>query len=537
MKKIKTLKTTKILVYILVGVFLLYMNTAEISYSKSLSPEKYIQEGKSLLEKGEYEQSLQKLAEAEAYFKSVQVKSKNERLSEIYFLQGLNFSKQGNEKISKEMFKRALHYSSDREYDTALMDEVTKEVFTKAKIEFEEGISPKAMGMQGESYRKKGGSAGWIALAVIAIVAVGVLAYFLVKELTKEEDEGPDTGSIQVNSNPTGAAISLDGQDTGKTTNATLTDVAPGSHTLKLVKQGYKVWQDTVTVNKGETTHVNVTLEEEPRVGSIQANSNPSGAAISLDGQDTGKTTPDRLNNVSVGAHTVKLVKERYQDWQDTVNVTENTTTTVNATLEVGAFTEDFNDGVADYFVEDHPASWNVDANVYKFDGTGASVNTFSYYDLGGFADFTLEVRGNRETYNSRWGVGFRATSNFTRWHLVYLDPAAGKWGMWEYDDGSWTSIQGYIANGAINTGADQWNKIKIVALGEDFSVYVNDVFLDTLTVAGVRSSGKIGLVTNLMYDFVKFDDVSVSLSTTIAVKGRRGKIAFPIPGGNPDRR
>jgi hypothetical protein len=39
------------------------------------------------------------------------------------------------------------------------------------------------------------------------------------------------------------------------------------------------------------------------------------------------------------------------------------------------------------------------------------------------------------------------------------------------------------------------------------------------------------------MYDFVKFDDVSVSLSTTIAVKGKRGRIAFPIPHGGPDKR
>lgn len=536
MQKIKSLKTTKILAYVLVGAFLLYLNAVEISYSKSLSPENFIQEGKSLFKKGDYEQSLQKLSQAEAYFKSAQVKSKAERLSEIYFLQGLNFAKQGNEKISKAMFKRALHYSLDIEYDTSLMDGATKEIFTEAKIELEEEFSPEAMGIQGERYGKKGGSAGWIILAVIAIAAVGVLTYFLVKELTKKEEE-PDTGSIQVNSTPTGAAISLDGQDTGKTTNATLTDVSSGTHTLKLVKQGYKVWEDTVTVNKGSTTHVNVTLEEEPKVGSIRANSTPTGAAIFLDGQDTGKTTNATLHDVSVGNHTLKLVKERYQDWEDTVTVDEDATTTVNATLEVGAFTEDFNDGVADYFVEDHPGRWNVDANVYKFDGTGASQTSFSYYDLGAFTNFTLEARGNRETYSSRWGIGFRGNQNFTVWHLVYLNPASGEWGMWEYDDGTWITVQSYSASSAINTGANQWNKLKIVAQGEDFSVYINDVFIDTITVAGVRSDGRIGLVTNLMYDFVKFDDVSLTLSTTVAVKGKRGKIAFPIPGGNPDKR
>ena len=83
----------------------------------------------------------------------------------------------------------------------------------------------------------------------------------------------------------------------------------------------------------------------------------------------TGKTTNTTLQDVPVGNHTIKLTRERYQDWEDTVAVTKNRTTTVNATLKVGAFTEDFEDGMADYFVEKHPSLWTVDAGVYKFEG------------------------------------------------------------------------------------------------------------------------------------------------------------------------
>ena len=540
MKKIKTLKTTRILACVLLGAFLLYLNSAEISYSKSLSPEKYIQEGKSLLEKGEYEQSLQKLAEAEAYFKSVQVKSKAERLSEIYFLQGLNFAKQGNEKISKAMFKRALHYSLDLEYDTSLMDGATKEIFTEAKIELEEEFSPEAMGMQGERYGKKGGSAGWIILAVIAIAAVGVLTYFLVKELTKKEEE-PDTGTIQVNSTPTGAAISLDGQDTGKTTNATLTDVSAGTHTLKLVKQGYKVWEDTVTVNKGSTTHVNVTLEEEPKVGSIKVNSTPTGAAIWLDGQDTGKTTNATLNDVSVGNHTLKLVKERYQDWEDTVTVDEDATTTVNATLEVGAFTEDFNDGVADHW-QKKGGTWQVDGGIYKFNDGGSlsGTHTPSYYNLGKFSNFTFEASCKRVAGSGSGllGIAVRGGDNFNNYYAFVVGPTATdpRYVIWEIQGGSITDwIQSYTNHSGINSGSS-WNTLKVKASGSNFEFYCNNNLLWSGSIAGAPSEGKIGLhvYTYGGDDECHFDNVSVDLGTTIISgmnKVRTKAPASPRPG------
>jgi len=533
MKKIKTLKTTKILTYVLVGAFLLYLNSIEISYSKPLSPEQFIQEGKSLFEKGDYEQSLQKLTQAEAYFKSSQVKSKTERLSEIYFLQGLNFAKQGNEKISKEMFKRALHYSSDKEYDTTLLDENAKEIFTKAKIEFEQEFSPKAIGMQGEQYQKKGGSAGWIVLAVIAIAAVGVLTYFLVKELQKEDE--PDTGTIQVNSTPTGAAIWLDGTDTGKATNAALADVSPGAHALKLIKEGYKVWEDTVNVNKGATTHVNATLEEEPKVGKIKVNSTPTGADIWLDGTDTGKTTNATLNNVSVGDHALKLVKERYQDWEDTVTVTEDTTTTVNATLEVGAFTEDFNDGVANHWKTKY-GQWKIEGGIYicrdKSDNNTRN-NVRSYYDLGKFSDFTLTAEAKRtEPANKVIGIAFRGNTDFNKYYVLDVHPDQGEYSVWKVEGTSYWGLVSWTSHSSINTSG--WNKLQIVAKGNDFSIYINDIFVDNITISGVRSEGKVGLWTYFYSgannDETHFDNVSLSLETTVAVRARRGRIVFPMP-------
>ena len=41
--------------------------------------------------------------------------------------------------------------------------------------------------------------------------------------------------------------------------------------------------------------------------GSIFINSSPVGATITLDGTNTGKTTPDSVSNVSTGQHSITL--------------------------------------------------------------------------------------------------------------------------------------------------------------------------------------------------------------------------------------
>jgi hypothetical protein len=82
----------------------------------------------------------------------------------------------------------------------------------------------------------------WIVGGVL--VAGGVLAYFLLRDGHDKKDTngtpaGPITGSVQVNSTPQGARVYLDGADTGKVTNCLLSNLAPGSHAVKLTKEGY----------------------------------------------------------------------------------------------------------------------------------------------------------------------------------------------------------------------------------------------------------------------------------------------------------
>jgi hypothetical protein len=72
------------------------------------------------------------------------------------------------------------------------------------------------------------------------------------------------TGSIDVDSNPGGAAIYLDGADTGNITPYVIADVEQGEHTIKLSAEFRKDREETITVVAGETTNVNWPLDPAP---------------------------------------------------------------------------------------------------------------------------------------------------------------------------------------------------------------------------------------------------------------------------------
>jgi len=194
-----------------------------------------------------------------------------------------------------------------------------------------ESSGPKAMGAGEKTIENTAGkhSKLWIyLLAGAAVVGITVAIVLLTKK------KKAASGSIQVNSTPAGARIFLDGADTGKTANATLTGIAAGSHALKLVLAEYNDYQQTVNVQSGQTAQVAadlVPLDTAP--GSIEVNSTPTGARIFLDGADTGQTSNATLTGIAPGSHALKLVLADYNDYQQTVNVQPAQTIQITAAM------------------------------------------------------------------------------------------------------------------------------------------------------------------------------------------------------------
>jgi len=69
----------------------------------------------------------------------------------------------------------------------------------------------------------------------------------------------PTTGTITVSSSPSGANIYLDNTYKGITP-LTITDVSPGTHTIKAMLAGYQDWSTNVNVVTDHTTYVHATL-------------------------------------------------------------------------------------------------------------------------------------------------------------------------------------------------------------------------------------------------------------------------------------
>jgi sugar lactone lactonase YvrE len=111
----------------------------------------------------------------------------------------------------------------------------------------------------------------WLLIAGVAVIG-GALAYLLLGGSESSEEEA-SAGSIQVNSSPSGAQISLDGSDTGQVTNTTLTGIAPGSHRVEVFKEGYVDYEETVSVTSGQTARVDASLSKHTiSVSSPKAN-------------------------------------------------------------------------------------------------------------------------------------------------------------------------------------------------------------------------------------------------------------------------
>lgn len=164
--------------------------------------------------------------------------------------------------------------------------------------------------------------------------------------LTKTASESK-TGSLKVITTPTGASVSLNGDLQG-TSPTTISDLSAGTYNLKVTRTGYTDFTQSVTVTAGKETQVTLTLVKKDgttkpdtslttppagSTGAVSITSAPSGASVSFDGGDKGKT-PITLKNVNAGSHTLKLTLAGYQDKTLTVPVEAGKTTTVTAGLD-----------------------------------------------------------------------------------------------------------------------------------------------------------------------------------------------------------
>ncbi|MCB9597993.1 MAG: protein kinase [Sandaracinaceae bacterium] len=163
-----------------------------------------------------------------------------------------------------------------------------------------------------------GGVAKYIVLAVVGLIVLGGAAFaamtFLGPTETVVDDTDPvvtvHTGTLSIDSTPSGAALSVDGVERGVTP-AVVPDLGTGTHRVHLELEGFEPHDGQVEIRADQTLDVSQPLtalapqEEGPvETGTLNLTSTPSNVHVYLNGNDLGATP---LRNVRVPAGLIAL--------------------------------------------------------------------------------------------------------------------------------------------------------------------------------------------------------------------------------------
>ncbi len=167
-----------------------------------------------------------------------------------------------------------------------------------------------------------------IAGTPIALILAAYLGYTLlsekapVKPTIPQEENAIDVGSMEIESEPPGAKVLVNGTDTGLVTPAKLAKLTLGEeYQIKIEKENYKEATRAVAVTSEEPIKIRETLAALPK-GVIEITSNPPGAKILFNDQDSGLVTPQRVENLEIAkSYNIRLTAPNHYDWTGTAEV------------------------------------------------------------------------------------------------------------------------------------------------------------------------------------------------------------------------
>jgi hypothetical protein len=141
------------------------------------------------------------------------------------------------------------------------------------------------------------------------------------------------TCSLLVTSAPAGAAISVDGFQTGFATPYVVNNISEGKHLVSVSKQGYITGEREILLTNG-SGDATVEVALDPYTwGSLEVSSDPVGARIYLFGRDTGEVTPYTFHYLNIGSYSVKVVGKNASKTMEDVLVSPYATTGCHADL------------------------------------------------------------------------------------------------------------------------------------------------------------------------------------------------------------
>jgi hypothetical protein len=141
-------------------------------------------------------------------------------------------------------------------------------------------------------------------------------------------------GQLTINSTPEGAQVRIDGRtDPSWVTPYNLPGLSPGPHSVSVSKVGYAAENRTIDVASASKSFLVVQLAQITATAAVT--STPSGAAVFVDGKDSGRLTPAQIPVDKPGNHTFLVRKPGYLEESTTVNLQAGQTYHFAPTLRV----------------------------------------------------------------------------------------------------------------------------------------------------------------------------------------------------------
>jgi len=160
------------------------------------------------------------------------------------------------------------------------------------------------------------------------------------EEVNALRDAG--TGWLLVRTDPPGADVSIDGVNRGQTP-LSLRDVGYGTHRLEVSAVGYASHvREVMLSDEASIAAVRVQLAAADAasstdvgiVGSIVVDSRPPGSRVLIDGRVVG-VTPVLVPDLVPGVHRVRIERDGYRPWENTVEVFSTERSRVAGSLDV----------------------------------------------------------------------------------------------------------------------------------------------------------------------------------------------------------
>jgi PEGA domain len=127
---------------------------------------------------------------------------------------------------------------------------------------------------------------------------------------------GATTGTVHVDANVAGAEVSVDGRPLGPAPQ--VAELGPGSHRLRVVRDGFEPYEREVHVVPGRTARLTARLDAE--AARLRVDADVPGASVFLDRRFLG-TTPVETRDFAPGTHRLNVSAEGYEMYAETIEI------------------------------------------------------------------------------------------------------------------------------------------------------------------------------------------------------------------------